>query len=291
MKPSRPPRAPRIPSPRALWETEMETAAQVQTRLLAGPVPKCDCYAAAATCIPAGIIGGDYYDFLPRADHRLRVVVADVVGKGVGAALVLVMVRTAVRTLSPGYDRPADLLTGLNRLLVADLQTLDAYVTLACADFDFHARRLAVACAGHPSPLQVRHQAGVEQLRIRGAMLGVAADSAYTQVETSLLPQDLVVLYTDGVTEARNAHGQLLTVSGLTQILESSTASTPVQVQSDVIARVHSFAGANPLRDDLTLALVQVLLPGPCGAGPSSGTTLVASPRGIAICSDAGSFG
>lgn len=241
------------------WEIEMQTGLHVQQQILAGPVPRGARYDAAAVVIPAGIVGGDYYDFLPRPGDNLRVVVADVMGKGVGAALILAMVRMAVRVVSPHCVTPASLLTELNRLLYADLQMLGAFATVACVDLIFDQQRLECASAGHPDPLRLRRGAEVERLRPRGTMLGVTAGRIYTQEAADLLPGDEVILYSDGLIEARNPRGQQLGNQGLEKLLMTVPPGTAEETKAAILSGLWAFADGRPLGDDLTLAVMRVL--------------------------------
>jgi sigma-B regulation protein RsbU (phosphoserine phosphatase) len=230
-------------------DNELRTAREIQQSILPRAMPDVPGLRFHAGYVPATSVGGDMYSFLS-ADAGAGVLVADVAGHGVPAALIASMVKIAVASQSRLADNPPALLGELDAILRRDVRR--AFVTATYLWFDMARRRVAVSNAGHPPPLLYRDGAFLE-LGGTGVLLGRFSDARYTTTFTDLTPGDRIVAYTDGIPEARNARDEMFGEERLKEILrESATAD-------DVLAAVRHWRGnATEDADDLTIVIVDV---------------------------------
>ena len=235
---------------------DLEAAREIQTRLLP-PVPsQLAGLEAAAALRPAAVVGGDFYDLVPMGD-RLGVALGDVSGKGIPAALLMVMVRTLLREIARSLVEPGEVLGWLNASLCRDMPP-NMSVSLVLAVLDpAHPGHITLANAGHPAPLVMRRGAAPEALALSGPLLGVGEDSTFDQAALDfVLGGDTLALYTDGVVGLPEERGKR---SGLTRLVElldrERSRSAPEIVQAitdDVIRR----AGAR-LPDDMAVFVLK----------------------------------
>jgi serine phosphatase RsbU (regulator of sigma subunit)/predicted enzyme related to lactoylglutathione lyase len=187
---------------------ELEIARQVQARLFPQTLPACRTLEYAGLCLPAHQVGGDYYDFLDLGRARLGLVIGDIAGKGFPAALLMANLQASLRSqCATALDEPQRFLRSVNQLF-RESTTESAYATLLFACYDDEARRLRFANCGHLHGLLLRRDGSLERLGTTGSVLGLFQDWDCEIEERSLLPGDLFVLHTDGVTEAFDAKGE-----------------------------------------------------------------------------------
>ena len=241
---------------------EVEMAAAVQRHLLDQHRPPAGPLDVVARTEPARVVGGDYYDFIEMGNGRFAVVVADVSGKGLPAALVMPAVKIALRTLVARYAESAELLAELNRIFLDNLPPA-SYFTLVFALFDPARGRLVHANAGHPPALQLRASGAAEWLRAEGPAVGLLHEHVrFETAELSFEPGDVFVFYTDGITEAEDAAGADFGQERLAQAARGARGSA-----SAVVAAVHAAADAfrggesTTRADDATVIAVRVPLP------------------------------
>ncbi|HJW76450.1 MAG TPA: PP2C family protein-serine/threonine phosphatase, partial [Thermoleophilia bacterium] len=203
-------------------------------------------------------MGGDYYDFIEFDDGRVAIACGDVMGKGLAAALIMTMARSLLHQAARARRSPGRVLAEVNDGLVRDLegQALPSFLTLTYALYDPSRRRLIVAGGGH-NPLLLFGEDGERRIAARGSLLGVRARMDFPEDSLSLSPGDLVALYTDGVTEARDASGELFGVARLCSLLRGVRALSAETILETVLAEVADFRGGLPPADDLTLLLVR----------------------------------
>ena len=216
-------------------ETQLTVAARVQTSLLPalpGPSAGISWY---ATVEPAGKVGGDYYDFVPLSDGRMCVVLADVSGKGVGAAVFLANVRATLRALARDATHPRSLLANLSSTLLAD-STSGFYVTCIVAFVDPGQRSLTYVNAGHPAGV-LWNRRGARGLRVGGPPAGLLCDAGFEQEELRLGDGDLVVFVSDGITEALDSSGD-----GVVEAISAQIQQTERPTPDAVCARLLSAA-------------------------------------------------
>jgi serine phosphatase RsbU (regulator of sigma subunit)/predicted enzyme related to lactoylglutathione lyase len=187
---------------------ELEIAKQVQARLFPQIRPELRTVEYAGMCLQARQVGGDYFDFLNLGPQRLGLIIGDVSGKGIAAALLMANLQASLRSQSAvAFDDPETLLRSVNRLFF-DNTSDNAYASLLFAEYDDATRRLRYANCGHLSGLLLRTDGNVEQLDSTSTLLGLFKEWDCSMREQELAPGDVLVLYTDGVTEASNQQGQ-----------------------------------------------------------------------------------
>jgi serine phosphatase RsbU (regulator of sigma subunit) len=237
---------------------EVEMAATVQRQLLDQHRPPAGPLDVVARTEPAKVVGGDYYDFVSLPDDRFAVVIADVSGKGLPAALIMPAVKIALRTLAERHADSGSLLGELNRIFLDNLPPA-SYFTLIYAVFDARARRLVYANAGHPPALRLRDSGEAEWLSAEGPALGLLhGDVHFEAAELRFDAGDVFVFYTDGITDATDAAGRDF---GQGRILEAARGA-PERSAAAVVAALHAaadaFRGGAARSDDATVIAVRV---------------------------------
>lgn len=239
---------------------ELEIAADIQRSLLPAKIPTCLPFEVSAVCQSALQVGGDFYDIIPAGDGALLLVIADVMGKGVPAALFAAVLRSTIHSMPQLFDQPAELLATANRTLFPDLTRVDMFVTAQLAYLNPRRQKIISASAGH-CPLLVCGPGAPEAVALAesGFPLGIEPMTRYAQIETPLPPGAVALLYTDGLSESRNAAGEMLGEKKLLQILAQTATQT-----SDVYAANHFLRGRladycdhAPLADDQTFILIR----------------------------------
>ena len=243
---------------------EVEMAARVQQHLLDQHRPPAGLLDVVARTYPARVVGGDYYDFVPLDGNRFAVVVADVAGKGLPAALIMPAVKIALRTLAQRHAATDELLGELNRIFLDNLPPA-SYFTLIYGVFDATARRLVYANAGHLPALHLKARSGEEAwLTSEGPAVGLLhEDVRFEAVEVRFEPGDLFVFYTDGITEAENVDGADFGQERLAAAVRGAAGQPAAAIVSAVHGAADAFRGAGPRGDDATVIVVR--------AGPEVG--------------------
>lgn len=232
---------------------ELALARTIQQSLLPAP-PQIPGLFIAGRCLPAQETGGDLFDFIPIDASHLGVAIGDVAGKGVPAALLMTTVRIMLRAHAQRQLDPAPVLEAVNRALYGDTRG-KAYVSLCYCILDMRAWTLTFANAGHLSPLLCGERQAPTFLDHAGHLpLGSQADVRYASHTYPLLPGQAVLLYTDGVVEARDAQRRLLGFEKLQAVVAHQPGE---QLIDTILDQVAQFAGPIPLQDDLTLVVVQ----------------------------------
>ena len=194
---------------------DLAIAKQVQTRLFPQRQPLIRTLVYAGICHPARIVGGDYYDFLDLGSRRLGLVVADIAGKGIGAALLMANLQAALRSqCATAWEQPERFLRSVNQLLYENTAEGD-YATLFFAEYDDDTRKLRYSNCGHPPALLLRGDDSLERLGATCTVVGLFEKWDCLMEERELAPGDAVLLYTDGVTEALNGEGEEFGEEGL----------------------------------------------------------------------------
>src|SRR5215813_11892732 len=187
---------------------ELAIAKQVQSRLFPQHQPLIQTLVYAGICRPARTVGGDYYDFLDLGSRRLGLVLADIAGKGIGAALLMANLQAALRSqCATAWEQPERFLRAVNQLLYENTAEGD-YATLFFAEYDDDTRRLRYSNCGHPPALLLRSDNRLERLGSTCTVVGLFEKWECAMEERELAPGDAILLYTDGVTEALNAKGE-----------------------------------------------------------------------------------
>jgi serine phosphatase RsbU (regulator of sigma subunit)/catechol 2,3-dioxygenase-like lactoylglutathione lyase family enzyme len=235
---------------------ELEIAKQVQARLFPQIHPEVKTLEYAGLCVQARQVGGDYFDFLDLGKHRLGLVIGDVSGKGIAAALLMANLQANLRSqVGNAMDHPELFLRSVNRLFY-DNTVDNAYASLFFAEYDDQAQRLCYVNCGHLCGLILRHNNTQECLDSTGTLLGLFAEWDCSMQTCQLFPGDVLALYTDGVTEASTETGEELGESFLTDRLRRYR-DLPCQDMLNAI--VDDIRGLNPHEqyDDITLIIAK----------------------------------
>jgi serine phosphatase RsbU (regulator of sigma subunit) len=237
---------------RRVVEHELALAHDVQMSMLPRDMPQRPDVAIAARLKPARSIGGDLYDFVIDGD-RLWFIVADVAGKSIAAALYMAIVRTLFRAMARGQAGVADVACGMNRELARDNDRM-MFVTAAVGCLDLRGGTLGLVDAGHNPAVMVEGGHGRQVPAVpKGVALGVLADARYTEARLTLEPGATLVLYTDGLTEARGTAGEMFGEERLYLAIDEAATEPPETLVAAVMGAVERFAAGTPPDDDLTV--------------------------------------
>lgn len=247
--------APGVPGDDGAHLREVEEACEVQRRLLPTDLPQPDGYRIHGSWQPAGGVGGDYFDAIELAGSRLAVLIADVSGKGLPAALLMANVQAAVRAVARATESPAEICRRLNGIILENTPT-EKFVTFFFGILDTHTRRLRYANAGHLPPAVISADGSITRLVDGGSVLGVFADARFEESETVLRPGARAVLFTDGVTEAQNGEAEEFGDRRLMDLLADYRDRSDIDVHRAALDAVRAFAGE--LQDDATILTLTV---------------------------------
>ncbi len=239
-----------------LMELELAQASEIQQMLLPTEAPLYDGYDLAGHNLPCRTIGGDYFDFVPYSDGRLALVVGDVSGKGLPAALLMSSLQARVQMLREANPDPASAVTLLNRNL-AERCPAGKFITFFYALLDPETGRLEYSNAGHNYPLLLRADGSVEELAGGGIVLGLFPMAKYELRETVLHPGDMLALYSDGVTEACSPLGDEFGEKGLATFLSERKTESCGRLASSLVDHVRKWHGVTSFTDDFTIVLVR----------------------------------
>jgi sigma-B regulation protein RsbU (phosphoserine phosphatase) len=246
-------------------ELDLSVASGIQRMLLPRTTTTVEGLDLDARYRPAQKIGGDLYDVIRLSSTRLAIVVADVSGKGISASLLMAICRTNLHQIAPRYESPARVLAELNRALAVDIEN-GLYVTMLYAVVDVAAGRVTFARAGHELPLFARFQAASGTflpsfVGSEGMPLGMVPDALFESVivdhTEAFGSGDVLVLYTDGVTEAPNEDDKEFSGSRLADTVRTLRSRSAQEMNDGILAAVARFSGETPQRDDLTLVTVK----------------------------------
>lgn len=243
---------------RTLLENELELSAKVQKALLPHTLPDIRGLDIAAFSQPAHIVGGDYFDFLRFKDGSHALVIADVMGKGMPASMLMASLQASLRIIAPESVGPADVVARLNTIFCHNIR-LTKFVTLFLARYDEQTRMLTYCNAGHNPPLLHRSSGTIETLRPTGAAIGLAEQTRFAQQATQLRPGDRIMMFTDGVVEGVNASKEEFGQTKLEKLLKSSASGSSQQLIAALRGELQRFTGVITPADDTTIIAVRVL--------------------------------
>lgn len=229
-------------------QRELALARSIQLSLLPEEFPGSSSFQVAALYVPMTSVAGDFYDFVVAGEARAGLLIADVSGHGVPAALIASMVKMAAISQREQAAHPGHLLTGMNRALFGNTQ--GQYVTAAYASLDAQRGELRYAAAGHPAMLLLR-DGEVSEVAENGLLLAAVNGIEYNDRALPIAPGDRFVLYTDGLVEARNAAGKLFGVDALFSAVRASASMAPREAARQIVGSVQTWAQAQ--EDDLTI--------------------------------------
>src|SRR6516225_7138962 len=235
---------------------DMAIAKQVQTRLFPQHQPLTRTLVYAGVCHPARTVGGDYYDFLDLGDGTLGLVLADIAGKGIAAALLMANLQAALRSQSAtAGEQPERFLSSVNQLLYRNTSNRD-YATLFFAEYDDRTRKLRYSNCGHPPALLLRSDDTVERLGSTCTVMGLFDKWECTMEERELAPGDVVLVYTDGVSEALNGEGEEFGDERLLEAARQNRHLSLPELLEAVIDQAQRFS-PDEQADDITLIVAK----------------------------------
>jgi sigma-B regulation protein RsbU (phosphoserine phosphatase) len=208
--------------------------------------------------IPSEEVGGDYYDFIEITPGQVGLTVADVSGKGVPSALIMAAFRASLRAEIRNHYAIRTILAKVNRLMCESLSP-GQFVTAVYGVLDVQNSRFTYSNAGHNPPLLRKRDGSYRLLETGGLLLGPFADAAYTEKQVPLVPGDLLVLYTDGVTEAYRDDAGEFGIERLKQVVEAGAGSSAREICESIAEVVRAFRGDERIPDDLTVMVVRAL--------------------------------
>ena len=235
---------------------ELEVAREIQLAMLpAGTLRSADIEICGLTR-PANTVGGDFYDVLPRPDGRVIITLGDVAGKGSPAALLMALLLAVLRTLVDEELEPEPLMQRLN-LQICRHSPASRFITLFYAAYNPSTGRLAYVNAGQTPPLLRRADGTYQRLESTGVALGMFEGSTFGAEQTALAPGDMLVLYSDGITEAEDPDGQPFEEAGLERVVNTYSAFTAADMAMETVRAVEHHAHASRFADDLTIVILK----------------------------------
>lgn len=247
-------------------DRELEIGAEIQLQLLPSQCPAIEGLEIAAACRTASRVGGDYYDFIPTRTHsdaqgRLQpdagspwaIAIGDIMGKGVPAGLIMTMLRGMLRAEVLNRHRPSQVLAHLNQVIYADLEHSNRFATLFYSEYDPNTRLLTFSNAAHNPPLLWRHVTGsLHRLDAFGMMIGLEADNAYAEQQVQLQAGDVVLYYTDGLTDAADPRGNRFDEENVAIAFRDACRRrlSAEALLADLFGRVQRFIGPDRHNDD-----------------------------------------
>lgn len=254
-------------------DRELEIGAEIQLQLLPRKCPKIPGMEVRARCETANRVGGDYYDFIPsnfdqqadeRADTNVHwsIVIGDVMGKGVPAGLIMTMTRGMLRAEVLNRHSPGQILQHLNQVMYADLENSNRFVTLFYSEYDPKTRILSYSNAAHNPPLLWQAAThSIQRLDTVGMLVGLDADTRYSEAQIKLNPGDTIIYYTDGFTDAANQQGDRFDEENLQAAFQwaCENCDDAEAILDYIFDQVNQFVGPGSHNiDDMTLVVVQV---------------------------------
>ncbi|HEU0006610.1 MAG TPA: GAF domain-containing SpoIIE family protein phosphatase, partial [Terriglobia bacterium] len=241
---------------RRRMESDLQQAAEIQRQFLPARAPQVPGLELAGFNASCRTVGGDYYDFLNYPDGRVAVMVGDVCGKGMSAALLMMSLQARVQVLAAEPNSPALVVDRLNHVLTA--AALEArFISFFFALFDGESGELIYSNAGHNPPLLIRASGEVEWLSGGGPVLGIVPAARYEEVRCTFKSGDVAILYSDGVTDATNARQEDFGEARISEVLQRVHHDSADAILSALITAVKDWAAGTPAPDDITLVVVR----------------------------------
>jgi sigma-B regulation protein RsbU (phosphoserine phosphatase) len=247
---------------RVVMKRDLQIAREIQTWLLPGAPPQIPGLSIAYTTRPANTVAGDYYDVFPRPgttpeESRVMFAVADVAGKSIPAAMLMATFQASLKTLSTAQVALPELVANMNKYACTNSQGGLRFTTAFLAEYDAARRIFTYINAGHNNPILRRSNGLIERLDVGGLPIGIQAEAKYESASVALNPGDWLIIFTDGLVEAVNAHDEEFDEPRLLSALEAGVSTTPQELLARLMANLDLFVGATPQHDDVTCLLVK----------------------------------
>src|SRR6267143_5700914 len=235
-------------------ERELQLAMEIQQRFQPTAPPVVPGYELQGISFPCYEIGGDYYDFIQRDDGRLVIALGDVSGKGTAAALLMSSLHAAIHAQAGSHDTLVETISAVNRYLAENIPP-NRFVTLFYAELDPDSGAVSFLNAGHNPPLIVHAAGTVEQLASGGLPLGIKADADYREGRTTMQMGDVLVIYSDGVTEAASPNGEEFGPTRLYEVVSHNVEASAAGIRDRIESALTKFSQGTQAADDITLVI------------------------------------
>ncbi len=235
---------------------ELEQAAEIQREFLPAQAPVVQGLDLAGYNAPCRTVGGDYYDFLTYPDGKVVVLVGDVCGKGMPAALLMMSLQARVQVLAQEPDSPASLVERLNRILTTTSSN-NRFVSFFFSLLDPCTGEVVYSNAGHNPPVLLRSDGSTQRLEGGGPVLGILPEACYEEHRCLMQPGDVALLYSDGVTEANDPQGEEFGETRLVELLRNTRQQPAAKILNTITQAVHDWMAGAPAADDITLVVVR----------------------------------
>ena len=240
---------------------ELKIASDIQRSFLPETTPQIEGIELSASNVSALEVGGDFYDFIPITKNKWGLLIADVSGKGIPAALFMALSRTMIHASTMGNSTVANSMEQANKLIFADTKS-GAFVTLFYGIIDSKQKTFRYVNAGHNPPILLKEAANeIVLLKARGIALGAVEDIKLQEAEVKLTPGDEVILYTDGVTEAINQKKEQFSQERLIKVIKDNRNLSAQDLMEKIQNEVKLFVDNQPQFDDVTLMILKVTKP------------------------------
>jgi sigma-B regulation protein RsbU (phosphoserine phosphatase) len=241
-------------------EDELNIAREIQQGLLPEKLPSIPGFDIAALTIPSKEVGGDYYDIITRQNGEFILAIGDVSGKGTPAALLMANVQAALRALAPHCTSVSETTGQINDLTCANTRSGSKFITFFWGILDAQTHQFRFSNAGHNPPYLLRTNGTIEGLEEGGLILGVFKTmTPYAEASVTLSPGDVLVMYTDGVSEAMNQSNDQFTEEQLEVILKESTHLSAKEIIQRVQQALESHTQGTPQSDDITMLVLKAV--------------------------------
>jgi serine phosphatase RsbU (regulator of sigma subunit) len=237
-------------------EEQMQIAKDVQSNLLPALAPDIEGYDIAGICIPTFEIGGDYYDYINLDEDNIAIVIADVSGDGIPAALIMAAFRAILRNQLKSIKEPSEIMTLLNEQIPEVSRKRD-FITAFYGKLNFKEHKFTYTNCGHNPPLSMKSDGTMELLETGGPSLNIIREASFASSSVNLTPGDQIIFYTDGVTEIFNRDLKDYGFERLQKVIMDSKNSSAGEVINKIVESTKSFSGTKLYRDDFTLVVLQ----------------------------------
>jgi sigma-B regulation protein RsbU (phosphoserine phosphatase) len=237
-------------------QEEVRLASKIQTDLLPKAAPQIEGYEIAGKSIPAQVVGGDYFDFIPINEHRLAVCIGDVSGKGLPASLLMANTQATLRGQTLINPSPRECMERSNKLL-HESTSPEKFVTVFYGILDTSTHQLSYSNAGHDVPYLLSGVAETSRLKVGGIPLSMLEHFPFEEETVAMNPGNVLVMCSDGVAEAMDTHQNQFGEEKLSSLLRSINGLSAEEVIDHIVAAVRAHAGAAPQADDITIVVVK----------------------------------
>lgn len=237
-------------------ENELKIARTMQQKLLPSVIPQPNHYEIVAVNIPSLEVGGDYYDIITLDEGVYGITIADVSGKGAGAALLMSNLQAGLHALIAGELGIEEIISNLNNLIYQNTD-LDKFITFFYSVLDTNTNSLTFCNAGHNPPYKLSKNGLITELVVGGIILGMIKDTPFNTKTVKLQPGDKIIMFTDGVTESMNEMDEEFEEKRLKKILEENAEENAQKTMEAIISAIKSFSGDVHQSDDVTLVVIK----------------------------------